>query len=187
MNYFIYAWANAFDYKGRAGRKEFAWFILISFLISWSIGWLEKAVFGLPVGEGYFNIFYKIVTLCPLTTLIIRRLHDSNKSGWWQLILWISLILFVVLLQHVSLSKGIAPVKNLGLFWIPLGLYCIVFIYYAVALLCKAGDESENRFGKPPEIEMPDNRQLAVSFVNRLKAYAAVLFDRLKQLLYPDN
>ena len=72
-------WYNAFNFRGRARRKEY-WFYMIVYslnLIALS-GLIEK----MP------SLFFAIVfVFCfPTLSLSIRRLHDIGRSGWWYLL-----------------------------------------------------------------------------------------------------
>ncbi|TCP97204.1 uncharacterized membrane protein YhaH (DUF805 family) [Cricetibacter osteomyelitidis] len=180
MNGFIFAWQNAFNYKGRATREEFGGFVLISLFILLFIGWLEWVIFDLPFGEGYFNIFFNVISLCPLATLIIRRLHDLNKSAWWQMLLWGPLLFLTVLLSDVDFSKGILS-ASLGLFWFPLAIYCIVLIYCGIGILLKLGDEAANKYGERPEIPNINKAQFALSLYQQLKNETNALWLKAKQ------
>ncbi len=78
------------DFNGRAARPEFWWFFLFSFLIQMVIG-----VVGLgPAVSGIITLGL----LLPSLAVGARRLHDTNRSGWWQLIALIPLIGIVVLI-----------------------------------------------------------------------------------------
>jgi len=69
-------------FDGRAGRGEFWWFALANIL----------ALIILAILIAISNIFwilyigYVIAILIPSIAVAIRRLHDSDKSGWWLLI-----------------------------------------------------------------------------------------------------
>ena len=72
-----------FSIKGRAGRKEFWGFVLLTVMA-------EMLVFYLffMQSEDYLRLVYwlnviSIVTLAPTVAVIIRRVHDFGKSGWW--------------------------------------------------------------------------------------------------------
>lgn len=71
--------AKYFDFKGRASRPEFWWFYLFTILLSWGATLVDP-----------FQVLSVIVNLAvfiPVFAAGSRRLHDTNRSGWWQLIL----------------------------------------------------------------------------------------------------
>ncbi|ACT04998.1 protein of unknown function DUF805 [Dickeya chrysanthemi Ech1591] len=72
-----------FSFRGRVGRRDF-WLgmvivlaLIVGLFVLAGTGWLEtqKAAFML------------VVLLWPLTAILVKRLHDRNKSGWWALAL----------------------------------------------------------------------------------------------------
>lgn len=79
------------DFDGRSDRPEVWWFGLINLIVSlvlWAVG---SAAFGFLTGE-LVAVLYGLVTLLPALGVEIRRLHDTNRSGWWILISLIPLI-----------------------------------------------------------------------------------------------
>jgi uncharacterized membrane protein YhaH (DUF805 family) len=80
------------DFNGRAKRPEYWWFELFAFLTSLVLG---------AVSEG-MSIAFSLAILIPSLAVGSRRLHDTNRSGWFQLLWfvpvlgWIALIYFLV-------------------------------------------------------------------------------------------
>jgi len=66
------------DFNGRAKRPEYWWFVLFLFLL----GAITAAV------SEVLNSIVGLATIIPSLAVGARRLHDINRSGWWQL-LWI--------------------------------------------------------------------------------------------------
>lgn len=65
------------DFKGRAARPEYWWFILFTTLISWG---------ATLVGGGIGSGLWSLIVLLPSFAAATRRLHDTGRSGWWQLL-----------------------------------------------------------------------------------------------------
>jgi len=76
------------DFTGRASRPEYWWFFLFILL-----GSLATSIIS-PMLSGLFSL----VTLLPALAASTRRLHDTNRSGWWQLIAFVPVIGFIVIL-----------------------------------------------------------------------------------------
>ena len=103
MNYYTDAIKKYATFSGRARRKEYWMFVLINFIITWVIGIIEKAIgltFTVSGAEiGIITLIYSLFILIPSLALTARRLHDTDRSGWWILISLIpvvgSIILFV--------------------------------------------------------------------------------------------
>lgn len=79
-------------FDGTASRSEYWWF--------WLFCVLGSLVFG--VLSNKLGTVFSIVTLLPSLAAGARRLHETDRSGWWQLICfvpvvgWIVLIVFLV-------------------------------------------------------------------------------------------
>ena len=71
--------AKYVDFKGRASRPEFWWFYLFTILLGWGSMLVDSS-------QGLSTIVNLAVFL-PVFAAGSRRLHDTNRSGWWQLIM----------------------------------------------------------------------------------------------------
>ena len=80
-----YCFSNYFNFNGRASRSEFWWFELFAILLS-VVGSVWDASMGDTSGNGVMYWLAVIATFFPTIAVASRRLHDVNKSGWWQLI-----------------------------------------------------------------------------------------------------
>ncbi|WP_353405248.1 DUF805 domain-containing protein [Brucella sp. NBRC 13694] len=69
-----------FDFKGRASRTEFWYAMLFYVLLLFVLGRLN-----LP--DIIVSILL-VVTMIPFFSVTARRLHDTNRSGWYQLVSW---------------------------------------------------------------------------------------------------
>ena len=69
-------------FDGRAGRAEFWWFVLANFLVLVALAVL------IAVSNIFWILYvgYALAVIVPSIAVAIRRLHDTNKSGWWLLI-----------------------------------------------------------------------------------------------------
>jgi len=84
FDYFEKALKQFTDFRGRASRKEFWYFILFNFLIHLSV----SIYGGIMDSENFFviaNIVVFIALFLPRLAVLVRRLHDSGKSGWFAL------------------------------------------------------------------------------------------------------
>src|SRR3974390_1331011 len=100
--------SNYAKFRGRAARSEFWWFQL--FIV---LGGIVAAVLDLLAnsnvlgGEPLATLFY-LATIIPGLAVSVRRLHDTDSSGWWLLLGLIPLIGMIVLIVWWCLegSKG---------------------------------------------------------------------------------
>ncbi|TIC82889.1 DUF805 domain-containing protein [Nocardioides sp. GY 10127] len=75
------------DFTGRARRSEFWYYVLAYVLLSIVLNLLGNLT-GRP-GEVLFGVVSSLVglaLLCPSLAVGARRLHDTGRSGWWQLL-----------------------------------------------------------------------------------------------------
>lgn len=70
----------AFD--GRASRSEFWWYVLANLIVVAVLTLLTAAVKIVVV----LTLLWFLGTLLPNLAVGVRRLHDTNRSGWWYLI-----------------------------------------------------------------------------------------------------
>ncbi|WP_457320852.1 DUF805 domain-containing protein [Roseateles sp. P5_E11] len=84
------------DFSGRASRSEYWWFALFVFGASFVLGMFSQ----------WLNIIFLLGTLLPQLAAATRRLHDTGRSGWWQLIGLIPLIGFIVLIVFLAQESG---------------------------------------------------------------------------------
>ncbi|NVO06221.1 MAG: DUF805 domain-containing protein [Rhodoferax sp.] len=75
-------------FEGIASRSEFWWWCLFVFLANAAGNTLSQALGGLVA----------IATLLPSIAVTTRRLHDINRSGWWQLVALVPMVGWLVLL-----------------------------------------------------------------------------------------
>ncbi len=88
MNWYIGTFRKAFDFGGRARRKEYWVNYLITILV-FAVLIVTERMLGMPtIGELYgpFSVCYALVALIPLLAVSFRRIHDTGRSAWWFLI-----------------------------------------------------------------------------------------------------
>lgn len=92
--------ANYATFTGRARRSEFwQWYLVIVVLsvISRFVGWVLGSGF---IG-GSVDLLFGLIGLAlllPTLAVAVRRLHDTNRSGWWLLIGLVPLVGQLILL-----------------------------------------------------------------------------------------
>ena len=80
------------DFSGRALRSEFWFFCLFTFLGGIITVIIDVIILGYSVESyGPINLIFSVGVLLPSFAVTTRRLHDINRSGWWQL-LYITII-----------------------------------------------------------------------------------------------
>jgi len=122
-----------FNFKDRASRSEYWYFALFGVIVY-------------AIGIGMIFISYKLIWLLavisialiiPFIAVTARRLHDINKSGWFQLL---------------SVPAGILEAafhaqKGLEILFMIIGWGCALYLF---VLYIQEGDRKSNRFGENP-------------------------------------
>jgi uncharacterized membrane protein YhaH (DUF805 family) len=80
-------------FKGRARRSEYWWFTLFTLLVE-----VVALIFDAVAGTSFIAIIVELALLLPSLAVSVRRLHDTDRSGWWLLIGLIPLVGLIVLL-----------------------------------------------------------------------------------------
>jgi len=91
-------------FQGRARRPEFWWFVLFCFIANFVASVIDVMLFGMNDFSPLSTLF-SLAVLIPSLSVGARRLHDTGRSGWWQLIALIPLIGWIVLIIWYA-SKG---------------------------------------------------------------------------------
>ncbi len=76
------------EFTGRAGRPEYWWFMLFIVVVSVVLSMVSNTV----------SAVFSLATLLPSISAATRRLHDTGRSGWWQLIAFVPIIGWIVLI-----------------------------------------------------------------------------------------
>ena len=94
-------------FSGRASRSEFWFFVLFGFLGGIITAIIDVMILGYPFEEnGPINLIFSVALLIPSISVTARRLHDINKSGWWQL-LWLTIIGGILLIiWHATVGEN---------------------------------------------------------------------------------
>ncbi len=99
------------DFTGRASRSEFWWWALFCLLVSVGLSMVSQTLSGL----------FGLATLLPYLAVAVRRLHDTDKSGWFLLLNLIPIIGWIILIVFYCMepkepnrfTTGAAPAESL--------------------------------------------------------------------------
>ena len=95
MNWYFEVLKKYAEFNGRARRMEYWMFFLFNCIIA-SVLW-AGSMFLLHRGM-WLYMLYSLAVLIPGIAVSVRRLHDTNKSGWWLLISLIPFVGAIILL-----------------------------------------------------------------------------------------
>ncbi len=88
MNYFLEVLKKYAVFEGRARRAEYWYYFLFSTIISYGLLYI-----GIQIGIPLLSSIFSFGTLLPAIGVAIRRMHDTNHSGWFILVPIYNLIL----------------------------------------------------------------------------------------------
>lgn len=116
MSWFIEALKKYAVFSGRARRKEYWMYVLFVTII-----YIALAIVGAVTKQMWIPIVFYVAILLPSLAVLVRRLHDTNRSGWWVLFGLVPLAGGITLLvfsclegeqgdnQYGANPKGLAP------------------------------------------------------------------------------
>jgi uncharacterized membrane protein YhaH (DUF805 family) len=94
VNYYFEVLGKYADFSGRARRAEYWMFTLVNVIISVVIAVAEEVA----GSGGIVGLIYGLAVLLPGFAVTARRLHDTDRSGWWMLISLIPILGWIVFL-----------------------------------------------------------------------------------------
>ena len=132
-------YSRYFDFKTRSSRSEYWWVFLYSLVVGLIVALPlmgpyvasinELAAGGQPdfswalSGIAIPYALFVLINFIPNLALIVRRIHDHDKSGWWFLLFYILMIIPFI------------------------GLIAVIV---AIVFMCRRGTVGPNRFGMDP-------------------------------------
>lgn len=111
MNWYLTVWKKYAQFSGRARRSEYWYFTLFNIIASILLV-IVDAAFGTlnaEAGMGLLGGLYTLAVLIPSLAVSVRRLHDTDRSGWWLLLALIPLVGLVLL---VFMASDSSPGQN---------------------------------------------------------------------------
>ena len=107
MNWYLMVLKNYAGFSGRARRKEYWFFVLFNFLITIALLFVDgfAGTFNPQTGFGALSAIYGLAVFIPYLAVTVRRLHDTSRTGWWILIVFLPLIGAIVLLVFMFLDS----------------------------------------------------------------------------------
>lgn len=164
------------NFTGRASRAEFWWFFLFV-IVTWMVAYfvLIGTVMSAGAGQtqpsaglagavgvlGIILMLFWLALLIPSIAVQTRRLHDTNRSGWWLGAFYlIYAVYLMLLLASVGSVMGAAmtgvqpdPSQAFGPMFIVTMVVALAMFVYAIVLLvfyCQEGTRGDNLYGPDP-------------------------------------
>ncbi len=110
MSWYLAALKKYAVFSGRARRKEY-WMFVLFYLIFTIVLSVIDSILGIgEEGGGLLSGLFVLAMLIPSLAVTFRRLHDTDRSGWWLLIGFVPLIGSIVIL--VFMIQDSQPGEN---------------------------------------------------------------------------
>lgn len=145
---YLQSYASAFSqyarFSGRTSRRDYWQCVLVNLVVSIAI-----SLFADPWVGGAYEIIWTV----PAWALCRRRLHDIDRSGWWELVIGIPLLVVsVVVLTDAAFLLVVASLLSM------MGALTVHIVWMATA-----GTDGTNRYG-------PDPRDPAIHGYSRVES-----------------
>lgn len=138
---------NYVNFRDRAARAEYWWWVLFAVIVALVASVLDLLIFrGWETGP--FNLVTSLALLLPGLSVTVRRLHDTNRSGWWILLPIVPAILTVVGFIAALTINPFNPFSGPGLVYtaVPALLWIAATVLLLVFMLLPS-NPGNNRFG----------------------------------------
>ena len=149
------------EFSGRSRRMEFWMWVLFTVIVGFVLGLID-GVLGLKStpsslsaggggmaamsSVGILGGLWSLGTLIPSIAVGVRRLHDTNRSGWWILLPLGPYLVGIVLMIMAALSGSLGLVGLAGILMM-IGLVCAIVL---LVFYCLPGTPGPNKYGPDP-------------------------------------
>jgi uncharacterized membrane protein YhaH (DUF805 family) len=141
------------DFTGRSPRAEYWWYLLAMIIAGGVFGFLDGFLLGGPIygGLGPLGLAFTAATVVPGTALLVRRLHDTEISGWWALIRVPNYLIIATGTGYGALGAAIGRTSGALFVAAILGIlaFCLAGFYVFLRVVSE-GDGGPNRYGPDP-------------------------------------
>jgi uncharacterized membrane protein YhaH (DUF805 family) len=97
-----------FKFSGRAQLSEYWWFTLFTFIIFF-LAVILDVLPNQTKATILFSAAIKLLLFIPIIAVTVRRLHDTDKSGWYYLIVLIPFVGIFILMYFCTLKGTEGP------------------------------------------------------------------------------
>ena len=159
------------EFKGRACRSEFWWFVLLILLIEVGLYFIYGLSMIPLLVKGQFNassitgmslpftivmLVFELAFLLPSLAVTTRRLHDRNKSGWWLVIYYVlTLICLVPMFLFYTMADHSEQFNDTITYVLAFVFFILAILLFALAVVllvwfCQRGTIGPNKYGPDP-------------------------------------
>ena len=113
--------------------------------------WIIESILG--IGKMVVGIYGPLTVLLWLATIVpsiavgVRRLHDTNRSGWWMLLPFVPYAIAAALAGPAIMAGGLGAGLGLAALFMFVGMVCAIVL---LVFMCLASNPGDNRYGPNP-------------------------------------
>lgn len=145
------------DFTGRAPRAEFWWYVL-ALVVAGIIVAIVESILNLShmifYVFGPLSLLFRLATIVPTLAVSARRLHDTNRSGWWVLLPLIPELLMLVMAAMtagaVAAGGGIGAAIGGAALTGLIGLVALVGAIVLIVFCAMPSQPGDNQYGPNP-------------------------------------
>jgi uncharacterized membrane protein YhaH (DUF805 family) len=145
------------DFTGRASRPEFWWYVL-ALVVAFIVVHIVESILGISrmfwYSWGPLTLLLRLATIVPSLAVAARRLHDTNRSGWWVLLPLIPECLMMVMaittVGAVAAGGGLAAAIGGAALTGLIGLVALAGAIVLIIFCAMPSQPGDNRYGPPP-------------------------------------
>jgi uncharacterized membrane protein YhaH (DUF805 family) len=130
------------DFTGRARRREYWSFVLLTAIVFAILYFVERRFDLTWRAMGLPTLLFQLAILLPILAVGARRLHDTDRSGWWLIVFYgpglVSALLPWLGLADPRTALIVAVVSLIGL--------AVLVVFFVLE-----GTRGPNRFGPDPK------------------------------------
>jgi uncharacterized membrane protein YhaH (DUF805 family) len=89
------------QFSGRSSRSAYWWFVLFSILV-----YIATSIVGAAINVRLLRGLALLAFFLPSLAVLVRRLHDTDRSGWWVFISLVPVIGYIVLIVFLCTDTG---------------------------------------------------------------------------------
>jgi uncharacterized membrane protein YhaH (DUF805 family) len=141
------AFLNAFNFRGRAQRSEFWRFLLFTVLGLCVFRVLDVVALGL-LGTPLFSTLFALAVAIPVLAVMVRRLHDTDRSAWWLFVPFgvLAAAFFLYINTSAAPSSAFVEVATIAV----IANLVLIGFFLLIVWLSVGGTNGVNRFGADP-------------------------------------
>jgi len=98
MDWYLKCLRDYATFSGRARRTEYWMFFLFNIIVSIFFSVIDAAMLNFLGFKVFLESLYSLAVLIPSIAVGVRRLHDTNRTGWWMLLSFVPIIGWIILL-----------------------------------------------------------------------------------------